>query len=93
MLNQLPAGGSEVRYQAIGSIRNFESLDDTREHVVPHSLEAAVLFPVFAFHFSSYRWAVENGEGIATGYRLAREALQRIPRSSTTPRELKRPKR
>lgn len=93
MLNQLPAGGSEVRYTAIGSIRNFESLDDTREHVVPHDLEASVLFPVFAFHFSSYRLAVENGEGIATGYRLAREALQRIPRSSTTPRELKRPKR
>jgi len=55
LLNQLPAGGSEIRFTAIGSIRNFADLNDTREHVVPFDLEASCLMPIFAYYFSSYR--------------------------------------
>ena len=93
LLNQLPAGGSEVRYTAVGSIRNFESLDDTREHVVPHDLEASCLFPIFLFYFSGYRLFVESKQDAMTDYQAAQRALQRLPKGSTTPRELKRPKR
>ena len=93
LLNQLPAGGSEVRYTAVGSIRNFESFNDTREHVVPHELEASCLFPIFLFYISGYRLFVESKQDAMTDYQAAQRALQRLPRSSTTPRELKRPKR
>lgn len=93
LLNQLPAGGSEVTYTAIGSIRNFADLNDTREHVVPFDLEASCLMPIFAYYFSSFRLAVENKQDIAADYQLARQALQRLPRNSTNPSTLKRPKR
>lgn len=93
LLNQLPAGGSEVKYTAIGSIRNFESLDDTREHIIPYDLEASVLFPVFLYYISGYRLFVESKQDAANDYQLARQALQRIPKSSTNPTNLKRPKR
>lgn len=93
LLNQLPAGGSEIRFTAIGAIRNFDDLNDTREHVIPHDLEASVLFPIFNFYISGYRLFVESKQDAVTDYQLARQALQRIPRNSTNPSELKRPKR
>lgn len=93
LLNQLPAGASEVRYTAIGSIRNFESLADTREHVVPFDLEASCLFPIFLFYISGYRLFTENKQDAMTDYQAALRALQRLPRNSTNPSNLKRPKR
>jgi len=92
LLDALPEGGSEVVYTASGIIANFADLNDTRTEVMPLSLEASILLPIFRFHFAAYGGSQVSQQDLAMSYQIASQALERVPARSGT-NTLKRPKR
>ena len=92
LLDALPEGGSEVVYTASGIISNFADLTDTRTEVMPMSLEASILLPIFRFHFASYPGSQVSESDLSNSYQMALAAMERIPRRSGS-NHLVRPKR
>lgn len=92
LLDALPEGGSEVVYTASGIIANFADLNDTRTEVMPLSLEASILLPIFRFHFAAYGGSQISQQDLAMSYQIASQALEKTPARSGG-NTLKRPKR
>ena len=92
MFDALPEGGSEVSFTASGLVANFADLNDTREAIMPFSMEASILLPVFRFFFSSYPGSQVSESDLSNSYQMAQAAMERIPRRSGSNR-LVRPKR
>lgn len=92
MFDALPEGGSEVSFTASGLVANFADLNDTREAIMPFSMEASILLPIFRFHFAAYGGSQVSQQDLAMSYQIASQALEKTPARSGSS-TLKRPKR